>query len=63
MNYKYRCSSCEEEYYIEHSMKEDSKTTCIRCSHESLSKVIEVAHFHFKGEGWASKEIRALSCK
>lgn len=61
MNYLYYCSSCQKEYYINHSMKEDFKTVCIECSEPTLKRKIEPAALSFKGEGWASKEIRANS--
>lgn len=61
MNYLYYCSSCNSEYYINHSMKEPFRTVCLECSEPTLKRKIEVANFSFKGEGWASKEIRANS--
>ena len=62
MDYSYKCTNCNTELVISHSMKEDFKTYCPECKTESLKRhITTVPCVTFKGEGWASKEIRANS--
>ena len=63
MKYDYICSSCVTSQIIEHSMKDVTLTVCPLCKELTLSRVISVVPFSFKGSGWASKDIRANSLK
>ena len=59
--YDYKCTSCNTEHQFVHKMTDDFITQCPSCKEETLRRHITVAHFTFKGEGWASKEIRSNS--
>lgn len=52
MLYDYKCKNCEEEFEIEHSIKDDPKTVCPSCGEETLVRLISASNFILKGNGW-----------
>ena len=53
MLYEYKCSSCEQEFLIEHSIKDEARTVCPECGEETLFRLISGGgEFILKGSGW-----------
>lgn len=64
MTYDFICTHCNDEFQHQQSMKEAFPTLCTKCGNTSIKRHYKSScAFHFKGEGWASKEIRSNSMK
>lgn len=64
MTYDFICTNCKDEFTHTQSMKDDFLTLCIKCNTNSVQRhFISTPAFHFKGDGWASKDIRSNSMK
>lgn len=63
ITYNYKCSDCSHTFEIKQNISDDVLIYCPSCDKPSLKKVIGLANFSFKGEGWASKEIRSNSTR
>ena len=64
MTYDFICTSCNDEFTHEQSMLDPFPVTCLKCSSNTIQRHYKSAPvFHFKGSGWASKDIRSNSMK
>jgi len=55
ITYEYRCDTCEEEFTVEQSIKDDPLTECQFCKDGKVHRLIsEDGTFILKGEGWFS---------
>lgn len=50
--YVYHCDSCNKQSEIFQHYTDDSLTVCPECKQPTLQKVYQVAHVHYKGDGW-----------
>lgn len=63
ITYTYKCSDCSHTFDIKQRITDEELNHCPVCNLPSLKKVIGLANFSLKGEGWAGKEIRANSTR
>ena len=56
--YDYRCTKCEIEENITHSMTESPTILCSKCGAEMKKTVPKSVNFVLKGANWAGKNIR-----
>lgn len=60
--YEYKCTTCEERFEIEQSIKEDTLETLPGDDHEhQLKKVFSPVGISFKGEGFYRNDARGSS--
>ncbi|QDP62380.1 MAG: hypothetical protein Unbinned8472contig1000_80 [Prokaryotic dsDNA virus sp.] len=52
ITYTYKCSSCEHQFEIKQSIKDETLTECPKCKKPELKKIILPSDFHLKGRGW-----------
>lgn len=54
--YIYKCSSCQEEISMVHSIFDEPHTHCPKCEKETLVRqIVSAPTIVYKGDGWAGK--------
>jgi putative FmdB family regulatory protein len=54
MTYEYKCFSCDHEWELEQSIKDEAEKVCPKCGEETAQRLISGGTGHIlKGGGWA----------
>ncbi len=62
--YDYRCTACEHQFELFHSMKDNPKRKCPECGKNALERLIGTgAGVIFKGSGFYETDYRSSSYK
>mgnify|MGYP001819863426 FL=1 len=60
--YDYRCTECDREVEVMHSIHGSGPETCEHCG-GAMRKALSPPAIHFKGSGWAKKDAAAATSK
>jgi len=50
--YVYHCDNCLKQTEIFQHYTDDTLQVCPDCGEPTLQKVYQIAHVHYKGDGW-----------
>lgn len=56
--YIYRCLECQLDFEIQQSINDSPGAKCPKCGKKITHRLIQLPYVVFKGDGWASKEIK-----
>ena len=52
--YEYACISCNHQFEVEQSIKDEPLIECLNCKEKSLKRLISNTSFVLRGSGWAA---------
>lgn len=56
--YNYKCTECEEEKELSHSMKENPEFSCSECGSKMSKMIPKNMNFMLKGTNWSGKNAK-----